>query len=171
MSKHDKALTYIFDVSQRVEQVFSVSKLQFVDVGATLARKCAIAENKGITVELDIQTSLSKLKMSSMELCTILFNLLDNAIYELEHCKEEEKILTIDISEYNQKYCIAIGNSFPILSSDLYDKVFESRYSTKEGSGRGYGLSIVKQIVEKNKGKITVESYEGVGTIFQVFLP
>lgn len=167
----EKALEYIFHISQKVDEVFSVSKIKNIEIAATLCRKCAIAESKGITVELDVDTSLENLKIDSMELCKVLFNLLDNAIYELEHCDEEEKILTIDIGEHEQMYCIAIGNSYPVLSPDLYDKIFEPRYTTKEGEDHGYGLSIVKQIVEKNKGRITVESYESIGTIFTVFLP
>ncbi|MDF2548105.1 MAG: hypothetical protein K0R93_3003 [Anaerosolibacter sp.] len=166
-----RALEYVFDVSQRVDEVFSISKIKNIEIAATLSRKCAIAESKGIIVEMDISTSLENLKMDPIELCKILFNLLDNAIYELEHSKQEEKILTIDISDHDQMYCIAIGNSYPILSSSMYDKIFQPRYTTKAGDGHGYGLSIVKQIIEKNKAKITVESYEDVGTIFTVFLP
>lgn len=171
IGNYDKALEYIFNLAQKVDGIFSISKIAHIEVGAILCRKCAIAENKGIVVEIDIKTSLENLKMSSMELSTIIFNLLDNAIYELEHCNEEEKILSVDIGEYEDMYCIAIGNSFPILSQDLYDKIFEVKYSTKEGDGHGYGLNIVKRLVEKNKGRITVESYEDVGTIFTVFLP
>lgn len=171
IGKYDKALEYIFNLAQRVDETFSISKIAHIEVGAVLCRKCAIAENKGINVELDIKTSLEDLKMNSLDLCTIVFNLVDNAIYELEYCNEEEKNLTIDIGEYDDTYFIAIGNSFPILSPSLYEKIFEAKYSTKEGSDHGYGLNIVKQIIEKNKGKITVESYEEVGTIFTVFFP
>jgi sensor histidine kinase regulating citrate/malate metabolism len=171
VGKAERALEYVFEVSQRVDEVFSVSKIKNIEIAATLSRKCAIAESKGISVELDIDTPLENLRMDPIELCKVLFNLLDNAIYELEHSDHEHKILTIDIADHDHMYYIAIGNSYPILSSELHGKIFESRYTTKKGDGHGYGLSIVKQIVEKNKGTITVESYEDVGTIFTVFLP
>ncbi|MBB6218431.1 sensor histidine kinase regulating citrate/malate metabolism [Anaerosolibacter carboniphilus] len=171
VGKPERALEYIFDVSQKVDEVFSISKIKNIEIAATLSRKCAIAESKGITVEMDITTSLENLRMDPIELCKVLFNLLDNAIYELEHSDHEQKILSIDISDHDHRYCIAIGNSYPILPSELYDRVFQPRYTTKNGEGHGYGLSIVKQIVDKNKGSIAVESYEGIGTIFTVFLP
>ncbi len=172
LGKDQKALDYIFDVSGRVEEVFSISKIENVEIAATLFRKCAIAENKGINVDLDIDTNLEHLKIDPIDFCKIIFNLVDNAIYELERCKEDDKDLAIDIHELDDKYSIAIGNSFPVLSQDLYEKVFESGYSTKkQGSGHGYGLSIVKNIVQKNKGQVIVESYENVGTVFTVYLP
>lgn len=171
LGKTEKALEYIFRTSGKVESVFSVSKVQSIEIQALLCRKCTIASNKGIQIELDINTSLENLLMDPIELCKVLFNLLDNAIYELEHCEEKEKILTIDIQEHQDLYVITVANSFPVLSPMLYNKIFEKKYSTKEGDEHGYGLHIVKQIVEKNQGKITVESYEGVGTIFTMFLP
>jgi sensor histidine kinase regulating citrate/malate metabolism len=166
-----KALDYIFKISQKVESVFSISKIKNIEIAAILGRKCTIAENKGMKVELDISTSLEDLYIDSLELCTVLFNLIDNAIVELENCKEEEKVLTIDIAEHEESYVILIGNSYPILPENLHEKIFEKGYSTKEGEGHGYGLNIVKQIIYKNKGDITVESYENVGTIFTIFLP
>lgn len=171
LGKKEKTLEYIFKVSRKVDEVFSISKIENIEIAATLGRKCTIAESKGITVELDIDTSLRDLGIDSIDLCKVLFNIIDNAIYELEHCKEEERVLTIDIREHEDLYIMEIGNSFPILSENMYDKIFEKGYSTKQGKDHGYGLNIVKQIIQNNKGQITVESYKGVGTIFTIFLP
>ncbi|TCO74377.1 sensor histidine kinase [Marinisporobacter balticus] len=171
LGKNEKALEYIFKIAQKVEGVFCVSKIENVEIAATLGRKCTIAESKGIRVELDISTSLENTYIDSIELCTVLFNLIDNAIYELEHCKDDDKVLNIDVGEYEDEWIIIIGNSFPILEKDCYEKIFEKGYSTKEGENHGYGLHIVKQIIERNKGKIMVESYEEVGTLFTIFLP
>ncbi|RKD23679.1 Sensor_kinase_SpoOB-type, alpha-helical domain [Caminicella sporogenes DSM 14501] len=171
LNKPNKALEYIYNICGKTNEFFSISKIENVEVAAILYSKFAIAESKGITVELDINTSLSELKIDNIELSKILFNLLDNAIYELEKSTEDEKILTIDIGESDDRYFISIINSYPILSPKLYDKIFEKGFSTKKGENHGYGLNIVKKIVEKNKGQITVESYEGVGTIFTVIFP
>ncbi|WP_053955524.1 sensor histidine kinase [Inediibacterium massiliense] len=171
LKQSERALEYIFKISQRVEEVFSISKIENVEIAATLGRKCAIAQSKGIKVELDIGSTLDHLYINSIDLSQVLFNLIDNAIYELEHCKEEDKILTIDIQECEDECVIAIGNSYPILSNRLYDKIFEKGYSTKNGNDHGYGLNIVKQFIQNNKGRIEVESYEDVGTIFTIFLP
>lgn len=171
LGKADKALDYTFNICGKTNEIFSISKIKNVEVAALLYRKYAIAENSGIAVELDIDSYLEDIKISSLDLCKILFNLIDNAIYELQNCNAEEKILSIDISQIDNQYIISITNSYPIISEDIQKKLFQVGFSTKDGEDHGHGLPIVKSIVHKNSGKITVESYEGVGTIFTVFLP
>lgn len=166
-----RALDYIQKISGKTTEIFSISTVENPEIAAILYRKCAIAENKGILVELDISSDLEDIAIDSVDLCTVLFNLIDNAIYQLDKCHESEKILSIDVAEYDGEYIFAITNSYPILDPELFDEVFREKYTTKEGSGHGYGLSNVKKIILKNRGKITVESYNEVGTIFTVFLP
>ena len=53
--------------------------------------------------------------------------------------------------------------------------IFQSQFSTSqeltEISGRGIGLDVVKNTVEKVKGTISVKSQSGKGTTFEIFLP
>jgi signal transduction histidine kinase len=51
-------------------------------------------------------------------------------------------------------------------------KLFEPFYTTKDADvGTGLGLPIVRDIVNKHHGAITVESVPDEGTIFTVRLP
>jgi len=54
----------------------------------------------------------------------------------------------------------------------VIDHIFEPFFSTKEpGKGTGLGLSIVHSWVEEAHGFINLESIEGEGTTFSIYLP
>ena len=66
--------------------------------------------------------------------------------------------------------CLAVGDSGCGIAAEDLDKVFDPFYSTKF-PGRGLGLPVVLGLVQALGGAITVESEEGRGSLFRVFLP
>lgn len=62
-----------------------------------------------------------------------------------------------------------VGTGIP---QAILDKIFEPFFTTKAtGEGTGLGLSTVYGIVKQTGGALNVESAEGQGTIFRVYLP
>jgi PAS domain S-box-containing protein len=58
------------------------------------------------------------------------------------------------------------------MSEAVREKIFDPFFTTKDqGKGTGLGLSIVYNIVKEHHGTILVESEEGLGTTFRVYLP
>ncbi|HEY3277141.1 MAG TPA: response regulator [Syntrophorhabdaceae bacterium] len=58
------------------------------------------------------------------------------------------------------------------MSPDIMRRVFEPFFTTREpGKGSGMGLAVVYGIVRDLQGTVTVESEQGVGSTFRVFLP
>ena len=68
--------------------------------------------------------------------------------------------------------CISVTDSGSGIPPDVLDKVFEPFFTTKPtGKGTGLGLSSVYSIVKSHGGFVDVESEEGSGTTFRVYVP
>jgi CheY-like chemotaxis protein len=68
--------------------------------------------------------------------------------------------------------CLRVRDTGTGMPEDVMDKIFEPFYSTKEeGEGTGLGLSTAYSIVQSHDGFIDVDSEEGAGTTFWVYLP
>jgi PAS domain S-box-containing protein len=68
--------------------------------------------------------------------------------------------------------CIEVGDSGVGMSAELQARIFEPYFTTKEvGRGTGLGLAVVYGAVENAGGRVTVESVEGRGTVFRIYLP
>lgn len=65
---------------------------------------------------------------------------------------------------------IVIADQGPGIPESIREKIFDPFFTTKE-KGTGLGLSIVFSIVQNHAGAINVESREGDGAVFSIFIP
>ncbi|MCH1914194.1 ATP-binding protein [Leptospira noguchii] len=101
------------------------------------------------------------------ELNQVWTNLIQNSIQAL---KGKGKI-GISVFPWNGYVVVEIEDNGPGIPVKIQDRVWDPFFTTKDqGEGTGLGLGIVKGIVEKHKGKITLNSNPG-RTIFRVELP
>ncbi|MDJ0658386.1 MAG: response regulator [Crocosphaera sp.] len=101
------------------------------------------------------------------ELTQVWTNLIHNALQAMNY----EGTLQIDIEQDNDIINVKITDSGQGISNNVLPRIFEPFFTTKVlGEGSGLGLDIVKRIVEKHDGKITVNSQPGK-TTFTVSIP
>ena len=82
---------------------------------------------------------------------------------------ESEEAADVRAGGYMQVRVSDTGEGMP---PDVMDKVFEPFFTTKAvGKGTGLGLSQVYGFVRQSGGGVTVESRQGEGTAFSIFLP
>ncbi|PSQ76995.1 MAG: hybrid sensor histidine kinase/response regulator [Bacteroidetes bacterium QH_8_67_23] len=86
------------------------------------------------------------------------------------HLTEEDVRLLPDGAAPGDYVRICVEDTGEGIPPDALDKVFEPFFSTKD-DGTGLGLSTVYSIVTSHGGFINVQSEEGDGTCFDVFLP
>ncbi len=101
----------------------------------------------------------------------ILENLVENSIYFHGRIDPFVSIEIKDLKDQQLLEIKVIDNGQGI-AKELQSKVFDMYFRANEGSkGNGLGLYVVKNIVEKLKGSIEMQSILGSGTTFVVKLP
>lgn len=101
----------------------------------------------------------------------IFTNLIDNAVKYSVRGQ-----VTVYVKQNSKHRTFAVRDTGIGMSAHERERLFQRFYrvknsKTKEISGTGLGLWIIKQYIEKMGGKITVDSLEGTGSEFQVSLP
>ena len=127
-----KAKTKNIDVRSIIEKVHNLYKR-------------ALKENS-IEVEYDVSTQPVIAKTTDAVLLQVFINLFDNALYWLKSIDNERKIMiTIDGSQNR----IIFSDSGPGVNADDIDYIFEAFYSGKGEEGRGLGLYIARQLLDR----------------------
>jgi signal transduction histidine kinase/ActR/RegA family two-component response regulator len=68
--------------------------------------------------------------------------------------------------------CMTVADTGHGIPKHLINRIFDPYFTTKDkGVGTGLGLAVVQGIVQNHGGIIEVESSDGQGTIFHIFLP
>jgi two-component system, sporulation sensor kinase E len=96
----------------------------------------------------------------------VFVNLINNSIEALD--KNGKLQINYSITP-NHVVTEIIDNGKGISKENMKD-IFTPFFTTKQ-RGTGLGLSIVKKIIDEHKGKIEIESKEGVGTTCRIYLP
>lgn len=101
----------------------------------------------------------------------VLFNIIRNAAQAMEK-DQKDGWIALSGSSVNGSTVIKISDNGSGIPADKLGQIFNPFFTTKEpGKGTGLGLFIVRQVIERNKGTIAVESQEGVGTTFTLTFP
>jgi len=104
----------------------------------------------------------------SDELNQVWTNLIHNALQAMDNKGK----LTIQALLKENQILIHVSDTGKGIPKGIRTKIFEPFFTTKPiGEGSGLGLDIVKKIVEKHEGSITVDSEVGQGTTFTIALP
>jgi len=130
-----------------------------------------LAENKTIVCKEEIETGIQVFADKNM-LNTIIRNLITNAIkytsrggevtVETEKKKKKAIVLVIDNG---------VGMSVEKVQLLLNHTNFKTTPGTEQESGSGFGLVLAREFIEKNQGKLTIESTEGEGSVFSFTIP
>jgi len=127
------------------------------------------AEKEGIKLHYHLDKGLKTLDVELNRIFRIVFNLIDNAVEALKDRNGYKKIRIMGENTIDN-YILSVYNNKSVINQELINELFKPGFSTK-GKGRGYGLYIIKSLVEETGGKLKVKSEEGFGTQFICYFP
>lgn len=143
-SSNKKAIEYLkgIDLYSRYSQVFHTGN-NIIDT--VLNVKNIEASQKHISLFADI--NIDKVTIKDADLCSVLSNLIDNAIEAV--CKiDKDKTIKLNINQKGNMLFIAVEN--PSSSNPL-----ENNFNSQKKGNHGWGMKIITDIVNKYNGNIT----------------
>ncbi|AGR65438.1 histidine kinase [Limosilactobacillus reuteri] len=176
-----KSLKYIDQEAQRMSQLINellileghqtkklteinLSKIIFAEVESLQGAY----QQKFIT---DLNPNISY-QITKGDFQSLVHNLLENAA----KYSPTDSTIDVQLTTDDRHIILRVADQGQGIAKENRQKVFERFYREDEShsnkvTGSGIGLSIVKMIIEKYHGKITIRDNEPVGTIFTVYLP
>ena len=159
----------------KLESQKKVFKLDEIDFKPNLAKICndfetlSKLENIKFSYELVGENYFIKAQVSHLE--NAISNLLDNA-----QKYSEEPIIDLKAFINKDRLFIAVSDNGIGIDNNEKELIFKKYYRVANGNvhkvkGYGLGLSYVKEVIKKHKGKISVESQPGYTTTFEINIP
>jgi len=156
----------------------------FSDVNALVRQTTQLisqsAQANDIEIELDLDEDLPTIWIDEDLISQVIMNLLVNA----QHAISGKGSITVRTRVQNRLRKVAKGaREVPMVEISVTDtgcgipqadlqRIFDPFFTTKGvGKGTGLGLSVSHGSVEAHGGEIEVESTQGKGTVFRVYLP
>ena len=137
--------------------------------------------------ETDFDATLEKVNVIPQDIGRVILNLINNAFYAVTEKEKQlshenyEPTVTVTTKKINVrpddplgrgKIQITIRDNGNGIPDSVKDKIFQPFFTTKPtGQGTGLGLSLGYDIVKAHGGELKVETREGEGSEFIVYLP
>ena len=148
---------YIDDLTKQIESHRGVTFCSNAAVDALLFNEKAQADKVGVKIEFKI-ADLDSLTISSIDLCTILSNLIDNAIRGASEVDGEDKrFVSVSVFPRAGQLIVNVRNG----SLPPKEDFSTTKKHAKDGE-HGLGLTIVREVAERHGGAAVYSFSDGV---------
>lgn len=138
-----------------------------VDLCTTIPQLVAtVKAPSNVTLITECEPALPKIKVDRTLLKRVLVNLAINSIQAMPNGGK----VTIKAAHKDHSIVITVTDTGVGIPDEFKPKLFQPLMTTKS-KGQGFGLAVVKRLVEAQGGTITFESQVGVGTTFTITFP
>nr|MCR5160886.1 HAMP domain-containing histidine kinase [Lachnospiraceae bacterium] len=122
-----------------------------------------------VEIVKDLNCADRKINANEIELNQLLLNLIINSIHAIG---EKEGRIIVGTEPVEDGVRFTVRDNGPGIPTENLHKIYDPFFTTKEsGKGTGLGLAIAVQVVQNHNGRISVDTEEGKGCCFTVFIP
>ncbi|MEL7647643.1 MAG: sensor histidine kinase [Sedimentibacter sp.] len=170
LCEYDQALKYISSTASSRTAITDIitGNIKPSSVSALLLAKYYKAEEQRVKLEIDRESKLVSLpdRMSESDLESVIGNLIENSLDAVS--VDGTGKIYFKINEAEGRLIIEVKDNGPGIPENIRERIYEPRFSTKSGQ-RGYGMFIVKSIIDRVSGRISL-SVSG-GTSWYIEIP
>lgn len=172
LGRVEEAVDFIQDVTDDQRQLVEAlpKSLHEPAVSALLLGKWARAEEAHCLFRVDPGSRLTGRLPDANLLVRVVGNLIDNALEAVHDLPESRREVRVRLADEESRVLIEVADSGPGIPADRMDGIFAEGFSTK-GDGRGIGLALVRRLVDRAGGEITVGQAPEGGALFRVLIP
>ena len=170
VNRLDGTILEILDFSRNARLEVVYSEFNIRELIENIFSDLAYVTNDPVILNMDIEgTDIVEMDKSRVEI--LLKNLISNGI-KYRRRATEGSFVKVAVRSVEDDYHIIVSDNGEGISEENKQKVFEMFYrASSASSGTGLGLYICKDIVEKMKGTLHLNSQSGVGTEISLILP
>jgi signal transduction histidine kinase len=140
------------------------------EVAEALRHVAFDAARRGVRLAPTFDNAIPAIRGDSTQLQQVIINLVLNAMDAVTSVPEGRTEIRIETKAVSDGAEIAIADHGPGLAPADASRLFKTSFTTKK-EGMGFGLSIVRAIVEMHGGRVSFEPNVPRGAIFRVWLP
>lgn len=170
LEEYEELSKYLKGITKEYNYTNEIIRFGHPALTALINTKREIAREKGIFFYTKVNSEIDNIEVPSWDLCSLISNLIENAIEEVL-TKEGKKWIKIILSYNDGNYVLEIENKGHIEETVISKLFIEPGITTKASTGRGYGLYLSQKIVNKYGGDIDINNTDYGTVISTVRLP
>ena len=170
LGENEQAMVFINEQAAEKNGQNILRLIQDKTIAALLIGKANRAAELNIDFALRSDSNLTERNsfLSTRELALIIGNLIENSFEAMTNPNGERQV-EIFIGVNSQGLTIIVDDTGCGMTDDEIKKISEGNYTTK-GAGHGYGMKLIREVVDRHKGFLQIDSERGAGTSITVYI-
>lgn len=164
LGQTEEAREYLNELESDLDAIRQISETGNIALDAVLNSKLSLVMEQGIRLSFKAQVP-SELSITSIDLCVLLGNLIDNGVEACENLEASQRFLRLYLGIFKQQLYISVTNAAPETARGP-----DAHFVTGKKGNHGHGLKQIDRVVKKYGGYINRKQEPGVFAT-EVMLP